>query len=507
VTDISTRIASVSLGELIASPALTPLLRYLSTPPADVTVEGVALVERLEDLDEVLEHRIVLFSRDAREEVGRRRFDAVLRGAGGRRVAALVLGARDSARLSAGTTTLAQELGMAILGAEDGADLAELAAAIGVELAGGASSVLMRAHTALEAIAADSCEGTIDSLLERAGAAFGLPLSMVQARPRAPQSRPIVVDDRIEGWLTMPARTGDLGLGVEIVLEAAVVGVADLLKREAHARENPSPRRDLLTDVLVASASHREEVALRARSVGLPIDAWHIVVRLDFESLSDAPPPDESIAYEARMRLGASALAAVRVAGGTWHDARSEGTIVMVRSYRGDTGVQAAGDVARLMQEVLCSLRGTMPTTIVRCGVGCPSAGASGLLTSLAESKAAALAARTRHRDEVAVAFDNLGLRRSLIDWYASDIAREAARSILAPLTAVGGVRAERLIQTLHVYLDERNSLTRTAQRLNLHRNAVAYRVNQAFELLDVDQDDPDDLLLLQLACRARELT
>jgi DNA-binding PucR family transcriptional regulator len=68
-------------------------------------------------------------------------------------------------------------------------------------------------------------------------------------------------------------------------------------------------------------------------------------------------------------------------------------------------------------------------------------------------------------------------------------------------------VRAERLIQTLHVYLDERGSLTRTAQRMNLHRNAVAYRVNRAFELLEVDRESADDLLLLQLACRARDLS
>ena len=52
--------------------------------------------------------------------------------------------------------------------------------------------------------------------------------------------------------------------------------------------------------------------------------------------------------------------------------------------------------------------------------------------------------------------------------------------------------------------MDERNSLTRTGQRLNLHRNVVAYRINRIFELLDVDQDNPDDLLLLQLARRAR---
>jgi|GEM_PF-7052530 DNA-binding PucR family transcriptional regulator len=36
--------------------------------------------------------------------------------------------------------------------------------------------------------------------------------------------------------------------------------------------------------------------------------------------------------------------------------------------------------------------------------------------------------------------------------------------------------------------------------------NAVAYRINQIFELLDVDPQNGDDMLLLQLACRSREL-
>ena len=39
-----------------------------------------------------------------------------------------------------------------------------------------------------------------------------------------------------------------------------------------------------------------------------------------------------------------------------------------------------------------------------------------------------------------------------------------------------------------------------------MHHNAVSYRINQIFELLDVDPQNPDDLLLLQLACRARDL-
>jgi DNA-binding PucR family transcriptional regulator len=39
-----------------------------------------------------------------------------------------------------------------------------------------------------------------------------------------------------------------------------------------------------------------------------------------------------------------------------------------------------------------------------------------------------------------------------------------------------------------------------------LHRNAVSYRINQVFSLLDVDPENPDDRLLLQLACRARDM-
>jgi DNA-binding PucR family transcriptional regulator len=56
------------------------------------------------------------------------------------------------------------------------------------------------------------------------------------------------------------------------------------------------------------------------------------------------------------------------------------------------------------------------------------------------------------------------------------------------------------------VYLDQHCSLTRTAELLKLHRNAVRYRIDQAFEVLEIDPDNSDDLLLLQLAFRAREL-
>jgi DNA-binding PucR family transcriptional regulator len=189
-----------------------------------------------------------------------------------------------------------------------------------------------------------------------------------------------------------------------------------------------------------------------------------------------------------------------------WNQARAGDAFLLLNTHAEDPGPSAAQEVASLMDEVLEGMRGRLPAAVIHCGVGTARAGPQGLVTSVAEAKAASIAARTSQRANVAVAFDGVGLRRTLVEWYASDTAREAAASVLAPLLALGGTRAERLIVTLQVYLDERGSLTRTAQRLNLHRNAVGYRINRAFELLDVDRENPDDLLLLQLACRARDL-
>jgi DNA-binding PucR family transcriptional regulator len=171
-----------------------------------------------------------------------------------------------------------------------------------------------------------------------------------------------------------------------------------------------------------------------------------------------------------------------------------------------DPGITASSTVAQGVDAALARVRSRLPAALIRCGVGSAYAGPDGLLASAAEAKAAVVAARTSGRANTATAFDSVGLRRTLVEWYASDTAQAAVGTVLGPLIKLGPVRSERLIRTLHVYLDQRGSLTKTAKLLNLHRNAVAYRINQIFDLLDIDRENPDDLLLLQLACRAREL-
>lgn len=496
-----------TLRELVASSAITPLLRYVSRPEKDPVVRGVSLIEDLGHLEHVREHSIVLLTRSVSTDVSSYRFDMALRAARNRSIAALVLSSADIASITSITTAIAHRSGTAILGSTGDADLAVLALAIGRELAGDAGAALLCVHNAVRVIEAHPPDGTIDSLLQRTSAALGVPISIQHSKPTGRAGRPIVVDGDVDAWVTTPAQEGDLAMGVEVVLQAVGASVATTMARDRREQALATEsRQQILTDLLSATPKGREQAVLRARSAGLPIDAWHVVVLMDFENLADPPAGQELAGYEARMRLGAAVLQGARATGGTWHEARLGEAFLLVNTSPEDPGAAGAGRVASAVEDVLFTVRNRVQGSIIRCGVGMAAAGPSGLLASLAEAKAAALNARTSQKANTAVAFDSIGLRRALVDWYASDTAREAATAVLTPLARLGGVRGERLIQTLHVYLDERCSLTRTAQRLNLHRNAVAYRINRAFELLEVDQDNPDDLLLLQLACRAREL-
>jgi sugar diacid utilization regulator len=496
-----------SLRQLVGSPSLNPLLGYLSRPRRDPDVERVALVEDVTELETVEPHAIVLLTQSAAASVSSYRFDMALRVARAHDVAAIVLPARHAESVAPTAAAIAARSGIAILATAGELDLADLAVAIARELAGAADVALLRAHTAIRAIEAHPTGGPPESLVARAGAALGIALRIVESEPVDAPRAAIVVDDHAEGWVTAARQQGDLQMGLEIVLHAAAAGAAHAIAAARRAHELPiQSREEVLTELLVSPTEGRPPLVQRARTLGVPIDGWTIAVRIEFEALDGTRPEDELATRELRMRLVRSLLGNVQADGASWHSARAGQALVLLRMFEEDPGVGAAGAVAKAVAPALGDVRAQLPATLVRCGVGSAHHGPEGLFPAVAEAKAAVTLARTSGRVNTPVPFDSVGLRRTLVEWYASDTAREAVTSVLAPLTELENARSERLIQTLHVYLDQQGSLTKTAERLSMHRNAVSYRINQIFELLDVDQQNPDDLLLLQLACRAHEL-
>jgi sugar diacid utilization regulator len=258
-------------------------------------------------------------------------------------------------------------------------------------------------------------------------------------------------------------------------------------------------RSELLAELLMSDSAISEDLLARARQLGIPVSGWHLAVRVEADDLDEAEH-DEVRRFELLESAGQAALQAVSAAGETWYLSRIARAIILIRMTTSNPGPQAGVRAARSAERALQAIAARLPALRFRAGVGAAHEGPMGLRASAAEARGALAAARAARRPAGVAAHDAVGIRRMLMEWYASD------RDQLAPLEKLGPARADTAIRTLAAYLDEQGSVVKTAERLHLHRNAVTNRLRTITELLDVDLEDPDQRLALQLACRARLL-
>ena len=85
------------------------------------------------------------------------------------------------------------------------------------------------------------------------------------------------------------------------------------------------------------------------------------------------------------------------------------------------------------IERVLAAVRQALPWLTVYVGLGGVHVGVAGLRASAAEARSALEAARTAGRPGEVVAYDATGLRRMLVEWLASDAARESVARAARP--------------------------------------------------------------------------
>ena len=540
-----------SIDEILASSPLAGL-RRVSASGGDRQVALVRLAESFNDLDQAPAESLVIMSRFASAEISDYRLDMALRWGALHRVAAV---AAFSAELWQPTVT-AKDIGaradIALISIPAELELAALVQAVMREIGGGAERALGRAQQGLEAVlAAESAGGGLEDLRVAVSAALGTPIEFRPwtgdgfaaaadeaarrsaanggsgsgfggpgarsgSHPAAEVIAPVVVGETPAGYFVAPDAHGDFGVGVRLVLYTAALAAGRLLDLARRAHETPvRSRSELLAELLISESAVNDDLLDRARQLNVALSGWHVAVRIEADDL-DGPGPDgsgpgeaardEVRRYELLEAAGQIALQAAAAAGGTWHLSRVARAIVLIKMTTSDPGPQAGAQAARSAARALQALRERLPALPFRAGVGSAHEGPTGLRASAAEARAALFAARAARKPSGVAAHDVVGVQRMLMEWYASDTARASVRDQLAPLEKLGQARADTAIRTLAAYLDEQGSIIKTAQRLHLHRNAVANRIRGITELLDVDFDDPDQRLALQLACRARLL-
>ena len=496
-------------------------------------VDSVVLIENIGDLLDLSgANALMLLTPRASAAATTYRFEIAVREAGARRVAAVILTGNAAPALLPTSVALAQRAGLVVLRAAPATDLAELVSATYREVRVGSETALARALSALEALrSAEEGNQGVKRVLEAASTAFGATIEMREPKSGVPTkpaswgeksavptkpaawgardgelSSPVIVDGSVRGVVVGQPDSGDPA-ATRIVLELTAGAVARALAARQRAEEIPArSEAELLTELLSSEPETAAPLLHRARALGLAIDGWHLIVRIELSNLAALSDGDELAAFELGQAMEQLAHQTARASGGRWHRGRVGSSVLLLRMERDDPGHKALAATSNVAQRVLRRLLSRAPGLVAYCGIGGMHAGPTGVRASAAEAAAAVAAARLAGKSNVVCSFDEVGLRRTLIEWYASDTAREAVKSLLEPLERLGHRKAEVAIGTLQAFLDHQGSLSATAAALHLHRNAVAYRVAQIVDRLQVDIDDPDQRLLLQLACRARAL-
>jgi sugar diacid utilization regulator len=495
-----------SVDEILAGSPLSGL-RRISRRGGDRKVTSVRLAERFAELDEAPADSFIVLSRAASAEITGYRLDMALRWAAINGVAAVAAFAADEWQPAVTALDIAGPAEIALVSIPADSDLVGLARGIYAEIGGSAAQALARAHQGLEAVQRAEAAGTGPEELARiAGRSLGCVVAFSGLPSRSGVSMPVLTEETPAGYFTAPDVGGEVGIAASLVLHAAAAAAARYLDLARRARETPArSRSELLAELLMSESAISEDLLDRARQLGIAVIGWHLAVRVEADDLDEAEQ-DEVRRFELLEAAGQAALQAVSVTGETWYLTRVARAIVLIRVTTSDPGPQAGVRAARSAERALEAIGDRLPALRFRAGVGTAHEGPTGLRASAAEARGALAAARAGRKPAGVAAHDAVGIRRMLMEWYASDTVRLSVRDQLAPLENLGPGRADTAIRTLAAYLDEQGSIVKTAERLHLHRNAVTNRLRSITELLEVDLDDPDQRLALQLACRARLL-
>ena len=160
----------------------------------------------------------------------------------------------------------------------------------------------------------------------------------------------------------------------------------------------------------------------------------------------------------------------------------------------------AAPRAVELVKQCISRITETFGAAMINAGIGAICHAASEIARSYDDARRTVEIVYRIGRAGTAVAVEELGIHRLLLQ--VADVAQlqEFARDVFGDLLAHTNGTAMEYLSTLASYFRENNSPQRVAQELHLHRNTVAYRVRRIEELANLDFRSYRDRLMAQVA-------
>ena len=339
---------------------------------------------------------------------------------------------------------------------------------------------------------------------------------------------PILVGDDVPAYLLTFTKAGADGGDMSLLVTehaATICGV--ILGRErvvaAAARQ---VRDDLVEGVLLGTSHGNGEVGRWARHLGYDASREHRILAVAIEATGSAGASGSAAALWKRVATAIDHFFASRMPGAIIAIRESE-VVIVVPDPDGPAGssprvsTAAAGssprlsasgglspragaapgiEAIRLSTTCLARMRDLFPEAVVTIGIGGSCRDPAEIARSYGQARRTIDAVVRLGRQGQAVAFEDLGIHRLLLQ--VPDLAelKSFASEILGDLDRQDPQRGAELLATLACYFRENNSPQRTAQSLHVHPNTVAYRIRRVQEITGLRLDTYRDRLMAQVA-------
>jgi sugar diacid utilization regulator len=310
---------------------------------------------------------------------------------------------------------------------------------------------------------------------------------------------PVLVGDDVPAYLLTFGRGqqgngGDMSL---LVTEHAATICGVMLGRERVVAAAARQVRDDLVEGLLLGGRDNGEVGRWARHLGYDASCEHRIIAVAIDASAAARAAGSAAALGKRVAAAVDHFFTTRMPGAIC--AIREDEVVIVAAVRGASH-PAAGDPRRLGESCLSRMRDVFPEAVLTVGIGGACRDPADIARSYGQARRTIDAVvRLGHQGQ-AVAFEDLGIHRLLLQ--VPDLAelRAFATEILGELDRQDAQRGTDLLATLACYFRENSSPQRTARALHLHPNTVAYRIRRIQEITGLRLDTYGDRLMAQVA-------
>jgi PucR family transcriptional regulator, purine catabolism regulatory protein len=409
---------------------------------------------------------------------------------------------RTFAQVPAEMVDEAREVGLPLVELQPALRFTEVAEAVNSELIDRSVARLRHADEISRALSEALARGaTLTELIEQVAATLGTWARLSDYAGRAvvaaghpdpegeePSSEaPVLVEGTAWGRLTV-GTSGITAVLVEAVMDRAptVLGLC-LIREQKDVAAGVRAQQVLLHHLVANEPADRTILAARLRAAGVATSDQHqyVCIAVDPSRVESAAHVVDAVV----RRVGHGVFGLV------------EGTLCGVLAGQSDS---ASPNLAHVVRNA--ALAELWPQSRLCAAVSRTVRDASDLPRAMSETRATLSLGQDLHLKETVVSVQTLALERLLAAHGNPEATRQFVDDQIGALDKADSARSSQLSQTLDVLAACGGSKAETAKRLHVRRQSLYYRLDQISKLLDVDLDDPKQLITLAVALTARRM-